>query len=347
MAEDDQVGINDLTLFSDIRKIILDTQKRVSNSVNSAVILMNWKIGDLINRHILEGKRAAYGKNIIQSLSVALTQEFGSGYSRKNLFNCLRVAETFPDPEIVSSLSRKLSGTHLKTLAYIEDQLKRDFYVILAQREGWNTRALGEKIQSMLFERTAISKKPEQLIIQELEKMKSGEILSPELVFRDPYILDFLNLRNVFSENDLESAILSELQLFLAELGTDFAFLARQKRIIIDEEDHYIDLLFFHRGLRRLFVIDLKLGKFQARDKGQMELYLKWLEKYEMKEGEESPVGLILCAEKSAEKIELLQLDKGNIRVAEYITELPSRQLLAEKLNRAIEIAKEKLNQNM
>ncbi len=330
-------------LFVQIRDLILEARSRTAKTVNSALVIMNWKIGYMISKHILEGERGEYGKEIIVNLSRSLTAEFGKGYKKANLLHCLRIAETFPDEQIVYALSRQLSWTHFRTLIYVDDPLKREFYTLLSIREGWNTRTLSEKIQSMLFERTAISKRPEELISEELTKLKETGEISPDLIFRDPYVLDFLNLKDTFSEEDLESAILTELQQFLGELGSDFAFIARQKRISIDNEDHYIDLLFYHRGLRRLLVIDLKLGRFQARDKGQMELYLRWLEKYEMKAGEETPIGLILCAEKSNEKIELLQLEKGNIRVAEYITTLPPRHLLEEKLNKAIQLAKTRL----
>jgi predicted nuclease of restriction endonuclease-like (RecB) superfamily len=206
--------------------------------------------------------------------------------------------------------------------------------------ERWGVRTLRKKLDSQLYERTAISKKPEKLIKEELELMKKDNVLTPNLVFRDPYILDFLDLKETYSEKDIESAILIEIQKFIIELGTDFAFLARQKRITIDQEDFYIDLLFYHRKLKCLVAIDLKLDKFKAAYKGQMELYLRWLEKYEMQPDEQLPMGLILCAEKSHERIELLQLDKGNIRVAQYLTELPPKKLLQAKLQEAISRAR-------
>ena len=197
-----------------------------------------------------------------------------------------------------------------------------------------------ERIGSMLFERTALSKKPSDLIMKELNVLKSEGTVTTDLVFRDPYVLDFLGLKDTYSENDLESAILRQLQQFIIELGTDFAFIARQKVITIDQEDFRIDLLFYHRGLRRLVAIDLKLDKFKAAYKGQMELYLKWLDKHELKNGEESPLGLILCSQKQQEQIELLELNRGQIRVSEYLTQLPPKELLAEKLHYAIQIAK-------
>jgi predicted nuclease of restriction endonuclease-like (RecB) superfamily len=196
----------------------------------------------------------------------------------------------------------------------------------------------------MLYERTAISKKPELTIQNDLDLLKNEQKLSPDLVFKDPYVLDFLGLKDTYSEKDLESAIIAELQRFISELGSDFAFLARQKRITIDTTDYYIDLLFYHRRLKCLVAIDLKIGDFEAAFKGQMELYLRYLEKYEQVEGENSPIGLILCSGKNEEHVELLQLDKSNIRVADYLTLLPSQEILKQKLHQAIENAKNRMN---
>ncbi len=210
--------------------------------------------------------------------------------------------------------------------------------------EKWSVRQLRERIDSLLFERTAISQKPDSLIKKELKALKEKDAFSTELVFRDPYILDFLGLKDFYSEKNLEDAILRELEKFILELGTGFSFIERQKRIIIDNEDFYIDLLFFHRKLKRLIVIDLKLGKFKAAYKGQMELYLRYLEKFEMQPGEKSPLGLILCTEGSKEQIELLQLDKSGIKVSEYLTELPDKKLLKQKLQKAIEVSKKSLD---
>ena len=197
-----------------------------------------------------------------------------------------------------------------------------------------------EKIGSMLYERTAISKQPEEVAKAELATLRSDDQLSPALVFRDPYMLDFLGLRDRYLEKDLEDAILREIETFLLELGDGFAFLSRQKRLQIDSDDFYLDLLFYHRRLRRLIAIDLKLGEFKAEYKGQMELYLRWLAKHEQQAGEESPLGIILCAGKKEEQIELLELGQSGIHVAEYLTALPSRELLQQKLHAAIELSR-------
>jgi predicted nuclease of restriction endonuclease-like (RecB) superfamily len=330
------------SLVVEIRNLIAQSRQQVAVTVNSAITVLYWQIGRRINEEVLLKERADYGMQIVQTLSAQLVVEYGKGWGEKHLRHCLRIAETIPDKEILYALSRELSWTHLRSIIYIDEPLKRTFYIEMCRLERWSTRVLQERINSMLYERTAISKKPELTIKNELELLKNEQQLTPDLVFRDPYVLDFLNLNDTYSEKDLESSILVELQKFIIELGSDFAFLARQKRISIDNEDYYIDLLFYHRRLKCLVAIDLKLGKFQAGYKGQMELYLRWLEKYETIEGEHKPIGLILCANKEEEHIELLQLDKSNIKVADYLTQLPNLKILEEKLHKAIEIARNK-----
>ncbi|HEV8287159.1 MAG TPA: PDDEXK nuclease domain-containing protein [Chitinophagaceae bacterium] len=327
-------------LFNDISSLIEQSRKNVALHINSEMVTVNWRIGTSINVNILENKRAEYGKAIISRLSDLLTSKYGSGYSIAHLTYCRTFAAIYPNEQIVHAMREQLSWTHIRIILSIKDEIKREFYLQLCIKERWKTRFLEERIDSMLFERTALSKKPDELIKKELTILKSDGTVTSDLVFRDPYVLDFLGLKDTYSEFDLESAILRQLQKFITELGSDFAFIARQKMITIDKEDFRIDLLFYHRGLRRLVAIDLKLDRFKAAYKGQMELYLKWLDKYERKEGEETPVGLILCAQKQQEQIELLELNHGHIRVAEYLTQLPSKELLAQKLQRAIEIAR-------
>jgi predicted nuclease of restriction endonuclease-like (RecB) superfamily len=245
----------------------------------------------------------------------------------------------FPDPRIVSTLSTQLGWSHFVTIMQFKDSNRRDFYAEMCRIERWGVRTLHDKIRGLLFERTALSKKPAKLIGQELTKLRQDDTLTPDLVFRDPYFLDFLGLKDAYSENDLESAILRDLEKFLVEFGTDFAFVARQKRLTLDGEDYYIDLLFYHRAMRKLVAIELKLDRFKAADKGQMELYLRWLDRYERRQGEDPPIGLILCAGKSAEHVELLELEKSGIRVAEYLTALPPRKILEKKLRAALLLA--------
>jgi predicted nuclease of restriction endonuclease-like (RecB) superfamily len=331
-------------LLNSIIGLIDQTRHKVAQTVNQELTLLYWNIGKNINEEILKNDRADYGKKIILGLSIELSQRYGTGFSKRNLHSFVKLNAVFQDVVIVQTLSAQLSWSHLYSIINIENPIKREFYIQMTAHERWSVRTLQERIDSMLFERTAISKKPEETIVKELEILKNNKQISPDLAFRDPYFLDFLGLHDSYSEKDLESSILAQLQYFITEMGSEFAFLARQKRITIDDEDFYIDLLFYHRGLKSLVAIDLKLGKFKAGYKGQMELYLRWLEKNEQKEGENKPIGLILCSEKSPEQINYLMLDNDEqIKVASYLTQLPDKKLLLEKLEKAIAIA-ENLN---
>jgi predicted nuclease of restriction endonuclease-like (RecB) superfamily len=294
---------------------------------------------------VLGEKRAAYGEEILPTLSAKLVPEFGDGFSARNLRRMIQLSEAFPDFQIVATLSQQLGWSHFVEIVPMKDNLKRDFYAEMCRIERWSVRKLREKIGGMLFERTALSKKPAKLAEQELQKLRAADQLTPDLVFRDPYLLDFLGLKGAFHERDLEAAIIRDLEAFLVELGGDFAFLSRQKRIVVDGEDFYLDLLFYHRGLRRLVAIDLKLGRFAPGDLGQMEFYLRWLKKHEMRPGEQEPLGLILCAEKSDERVEVFELESRGIRIAEYLTELPPRDLLQRKLHDAVLLARERIGE--
>lgn len=334
---------NNSLLIDDICQMIEATRSAVAATVNTGLTILYWNIGKRIYEEILKGERAEYGQEIVASLGRQLVAEYGNGFSEKNLRRMIQFFEVFPKEEIVVTLLRQLSWSHFLVLIPLKDPIQREFYSEMCRIERWSVRTLKKKIDSMLYERTAISLKPEEVIHHELATLREQDQLSPELIFRDPYILDFLGLKDRYLEKDLEDAILRELEAFLLELGAGFAFVARQRRIQIDNDDFYIDLLFYHRSLHRLIAIDLKLGNFKAEYKGQMELYLRWLDRYERQPGEESPLGIILCAGKKQEQIELLELSRSGIHVAEYLTELPPRELLAERLNRAIRIARARL----
>ena len=330
-------------LISDIRMLIETARHNVAVTVNASLTILYWQIGNRIRQNVLKEKRARYGKEILPTVSTKLVPEFGNGFGARNLSRMVRFAEVFPEGKIVSTLLRELSWSHFVEIIPLKDDLQRDFYAEMCRIERWSVRTLRKKIDGMLYERTAISKKPEKLVKKELTALREEDRLTPDLVFRDPYFLDFLGLKDAYSEKDLEMAILREMESFILELGIGFSFVARQKRITVDNEDYYLDLLFFHRKLKRLIAIELKLGKFKAAYKGQMELYLRWLEKHGKEPGEETPLGLILCAGKTSEQIELLQLDKSGIKVAEYMTELPKRELLEQKLHKAVEMARKRL----
>lgn len=330
-------------LLADVRQLIVSARVRVAQAVNSELSLLYWQIGQRIRNEVLQGERAEYGKQVVESLAGQLSLEFGRGWGARQLRDCLRVAEVFPEIEIVHTLCAQLSWSHLRLMLPVDDALKRDFYLTMCHQEGWSVRQLQERMRSMLFERTAISRKPEETIRRELVQLRESGELSPDLAFRDPYLLDFLGLADSYSEKDLETSILAELQRVIIELGSDFAFMARQKRIVIDGRDYWIDLLFFHRRLKCLVAVELKIGEFEAAHKGQMELYLRYLEKYEQMEGENTPIGLILCTGKNQEHVELMRLDQSNIRVADYLTVLPPREILEAKLHQSIALARQRL----
>ena len=343
LAAADAAQLSDPALLTDIRQLVETARQQTARAVNSALVGMYWQIGQRIREDVLKNDRAEYGRQILQTLSEELTQDYGRGFTRSNISRMIRLAEVFPDEGIVAALSQQLAWSHFVELIPLDDPLKRDFYAEMCRVERWSVRTLRHKIGHLLYERTAISKKPTDLIEQDITALRDEDRMTPDMVFRDPYFLDFLGLSGHHIEKDVENAILRELESFILELGSDFAFVARQKRITIDNEDYYVDLLFYHRRLRCLVAIDLKLGKFQAADKGQMELYLRWLEKHESQSGEEPPLGLILCADKSTEHVELLRLEQSSIRVAQYLTELPPKELLEQKLHQSIELARERL----
>jgi predicted nuclease of restriction endonuclease-like (RecB) superfamily len=333
--------INEATLLSDLRTLIQTARQRIATVANSTYTLLCWQVGRrLLSENLYEG-RAVYGKQILVTLSRELTAEFGSGFSYTALTRMARFAEWMVDDRILATLSQELSWSHFIELLPIKDPLARDFYAEMCRIERWDVRTLRQKIGGMLFQRTALSRKPEAVISAEIAKLREGN-MTPDIVFRDPYILDLLGLTGAYSESDLENAILREIEGVLLELGAGFTFVARQKRMSVGKDDFHLDLLFYHRRLRRLIAVELKLESFQPAHVGQMELYLRWLDKYERVPGEEAPIGLILCASADVEQVELLQLDKKSIRVSEYFTELPPIKLLQARLHQAIEHARER-----
>ena len=326
-------------IYHAIASLIETAKSETAVYVNAKVSLLYWSIETIINAEVLEHSRAGYGKEILATLSQELTRNYGKGYSYSALTRMCKVAGCFTR-ESIATLSQQLSYSHLIELVAVEDKLKREFYVRMATEGRWSLRMLREQIDKMLFERTALAQKPEKQIAEVLGTDKQAQ--NPDMVFKTTYVLDFLNLPQHFSEKELETALLDNLQQFIMELGNGFAFVERQKRISIDSIDYHLDLLFYHRKLKRLIAIDLKLGKFKPDYKGQMELYLKWLQRYEMQAGEETPMGLLLCSEGNTEHIELLMLDQNEIKVAQFLTELPPKQWFIEKLHRAMEIARNK-----
>jgi len=319
-------------LLNELSQLIEQSQRQVVSQANSTLTMLFWHIGKRINENILQNKRAEYGKQIVVTLARQLTEKYGRNFEERNLRRMLQFAEQFPDKEIVVTLSRQLSWSHFLILIPLKKVEVKLFYAQKASTEVLGVRDLRKQIEAKTFERTGIAN---------LQVIQSDTI--PANTFKDPYILDFLGLQNTYLEKDLETAVLRELEAFILELGKGFAFVERQKRMIIDGEDFYLDLLFYHRTLKRLVAIELKLGRFEAKHKGQMELYLKWLNRYEKQEGEQPPVGLILCAESSREQVELLEMHKDGIMVAEYWTELPPKKELEQKIHTLLAEARERI----
>ena len=319
-------------LLNKLIAIIEKTKKQVVSYANSSLTIMFWHVGNRLLSHNLQNKRAEYGKQIVVTLSRELVAQFGKNYEEKNLWRMIQFAEKYPNIENVVTLSRHLSWSHFITLIPLKEQNARDFYGKLVYENLFGVRELREQIGKKVYERT----KNVDIQLIDTNIIKKG-------IFKDPYLLDFLELKDGYLENDLESAILKELELFILELGHGFTFVERQKRMIIDGDDYNLDLLFYHRKLKRLVAVELKIDKFKAKYKGQMELYLKWLDKYEKQEGEEPPIGLILCAVTSKEQIELLEMHKDGIMVAEYWTDLPPKKILEAKLHEALIEARERI----
>lgn len=338
-------NVNVDQLYNDVSNLIEKAKVQVVSHVNTEFVILNWNIGKRIKNELLDNKKPEYGKRVIKELSKRLIEKYGRGYSYSNLYRMLQINEDFEDFENFATLSQKLSWSHFVEIVKMDTDIKRKFYTTMCMNENWSVRTLKERVDSALFERTAISKKPEQTIINDLQLLTNENKMTTDLFFRDPYILDFLELKDTYSEKDLENAIINELEKFILEMGNDFAFLARQKRITIDGRDYYMDLLFYHRKLKRLVVIELKLDEFKPEHKGQVELYLKWLDKYEKAEGEEPPVAIILCATKSDMMTELLELDNSGIHVAQYLTNYVPKELLQEKFLSSIKNAKIQLEQ--
>ena len=319
-------------ILNEIISIVENSKNQLVVQANSVLTLTFWNVGNRIKKEILKDERAEYGKQIVVTLSRDLVKKYGRSYEEKNLRRMIQFAKMFPNPEIVVTLSRQLSWSHFLALIPLKTENERLFYAKLVMDNKFGVRELRKQISKKVFERT-----------QNADLQIYGSKTIEKGFFKDPYLLDFLDLKNGYLENDLESAILKELELFLLELGNGFTFIERQKRMIIDGDDYYLDLLFYHRKIKRLVAIELKIDKFKAKYKGQMELYLKWLEKYEKQEGEKSPIGIILCTEASKEQIELLEMHKDGIMVAEYWTEFLPKKELEKKLHQLLIEARERI----
>ena len=336
-SELNRIGIR---ITDSVSQIIAQSKRTVAVYLNCEVSMTYWRIGNYIAKELDEMGSDKYGSKIVATVSRLLTERFGKGYQRASLFRMLKAAREYPDEKIVSTLLRQLTWSHIVELSNISEHNKRLFYQQMTILNNWSVRQLKNQEEAMVYERTLIAVKPEDVQNEILTTVTQGTI-PPEVIIKSSYIVDFLGLELGFSESELEDAVVAQLEKFIMELGQDFAFMERQKKISVDSVDYKLDLLFYHRNLHRLFAIDLKLGKFKPEYKGRMELYLKYLKRYEMQPGEEEPMGLLLCSEGNTEHIELLMLDEQNIKVAQYLTALPDKQWFIDKMNRSIMIARE------
>ena len=335
MLESEKTIFNTSNLVLELSSLIEDSKQKIAKVANSTLTLLFWKVGKRIKEEELKNERAEYGKQILSSVSRQLEMKYGRNFTEKNVRRMIRFAQEFSDYNILPPLAAQLSWSHFIELFPLKSKEAKLYYAQNCIEQKWGKRELRNQIQRKAYERT------------ELANIQFSNS-HPDLIntFKDPYVLDFLNLKNTYLENDLEKTILQELENFVLELGKGFAFMERQKRMIIDGDDFYLDLLFFNRTLKRLVAIELKLGKFEASHKGQMELYLKWLNKYEKQEGENEPIGLILCAESNKEQVELLEMHKDGIMVAEYLTVMPPKKEMEAKLHQLLVEAKERIERN-
>jgi predicted nuclease of restriction endonuclease-like (RecB) superfamily len=324
--------IDETQLFSRVSEIIESRKSRARDYANREITLMYWEVGQYVGSVLLDGTRAEYGKRIVSTLATQLTEKYGKAFEQRNLRRMIQFASEFQDFEIVSTLSTQLGWSHIVEILPLKTKEARLYYANDVVQRSLGIRELRHQISRKAYERREIANSNLTL--------KSSV---PFNVFKDPYLLDTLGLKDNFAEADLEKAILTELEAFILEFGHGFTFVERQKRMIIDDDDIVLDLLFYHRKLKRLVAVELKLGAFKAAYMGQMLLYLKWLNRYERQQGEDEPIGLILCTKANRGQIELLELDKSGIAVAEYWTDLPPRAMLEEKIRTILEEAEERL----
>jgi predicted nuclease of restriction endonuclease-like (RecB) superfamily len=326
-------GIIDETVFFEcVSAIIQNRKSRAAVYANSEVTLMYWEVGRYINSVILDFKRAEYGKKIFATLSRKLVKAYGNSFEEKNLYRMAQFANTFTDLTALEKWACVLSWSHFRELIRLKNDDARIYYADDATERRLGVRGLVKQISRKAYERREIA---------DTRITEQSEL--PFNVFKDPYLLDVLGLKDNFLEADLEKAILAELEAFILEFGQGFAFVERQKRMTMDDDDFRLDLLFYHRILKRLVAVELKLGKFKPEYKGQMEFYLRWLNKYERKEGENAPIGIILCTTASRDQIELMEMDKVGIAVAEYWTVLPSKVEFERKISEILHEARERL----
>jgi len=324
--------IDESALFEKVSAIIENRKYRAASYANSEVTIMFWEVGKYIGSVLLGGERAAYGKQIVTTLSQQLIAKYGNSFEYTKITRMIKFAELFPDIEILATLSQELTWSHIIELLPLKSDEARIYYAQDVLNRRYGVRELRRQISRKAFERREIA-----------NSALTEQSSVPFNAFKDPYLLDILDLKDSFLEADLEKAILADVQKFILEFGRGFTFVESQKRMTIGGDDVILDLLFYNRILKRLVAVELKLGNFKAAYKGQMELYLAWLDEYERQEGEEAPIGIILCASANRKKVEMLKMDRAGIAVAEYWTELPPKAVFEQKIKEIMEEAQERL----
>ena len=319
-------------IYTNVRGYIINAQRQVYSAVNAAMVEAYWNIGKTIYKVCGENDRAAYGKQILKDLSERLTEEFGRGFDESNLRNMRRFYLAFP---IRDALRPELSWTHYRALMRVEDEKARDFYKDEAAKSGWSTRQLNRQINTMYYQRILASRDKESVAAEIQTTEPKPEY---EKIIKDPYVLEFLDLpaNEHYYESSLEQALIDHLQKFLLELGRGFSFVARQKHFNVDGRHFYIDLVFYNYILKCFVLIDLKTDDLTHQDIGQMQMYVNYYTRYMMNEGDNPPVGLLLCAQKSNTLVQLtLPEDNRQIYAAKYMPYLPTEEELKRELNLA------------
>ena len=329
--------ITELTpLYKKISSILENARKNAYRAIDNTMVLAYWHIGRLIVENEQKGSfRAEYGKAVIGVLSARLIKKFGRGFDERNLWYMKQFYIYFQN---MNALRSELSWTHYRLILRVENEDARNFYVIETVKNNWSTRELDRQISTLLFERIALSKSHKK--VKELA-VKGQEIRKADDIIKDPYVLEFLDLKKnaALDETTLESALIDKLEEFLLELGRGFSFIARQKRITIDGDHYYIDLVFYNYILKCFFLIDLKMGKLTHQDIGQMDFYVRYFEEEEKIEGDNPAIGLILCADKNDAMVKYTLL-KGNKKIfaSKYKLYLPSEDELRREILREKEI---------
>lgn len=321
-------------IVDDIRNLLINSRIQIQQSVNSAMVQTYWHIGRIIVEDEQNGElRAEYGKKQLELISNSLTQEFGKGFDVTNLRNMRRFYLTFP---IQDSVSLKLSWTHYRTLMRIENQNARDWYIKETIENNWSARALERQINVLYYERLLSSSDKTALVNESNEKIHELQVTDIKNYLRDPYIFDFLNLPNEsLLETNIEQSLIDNLQQFLLELGRGFAFVSRQQRLVVEEQDFYIDLVFYNFKLKCFLLIDLKLGKLTHQDVGQMDTYVRIYDKFHKSEDDNSTIGLILCSEPSLAVAKYSVLNESKqLFSSKYLPFLPTVEELQKELLR-------------